>query len=98
VSRGPKPKYVVRLTAEEYVRLQHLARLRKAPHAQVVRAKILLAAYEHAQWSNPRIAAHVGCSVATVRRWRLASQGGPQLQEAPRRGAPRFFLLPYAPK
>jgi transposase len=88
----------VRLTAEEYARLQHVARLRKAPHFQVVRAKILLAAYEHAQWSNPQIAAHVGCSVVTVRRWRAASQKGPQLQDAARSGAPRFFLLPYAPK
>ena len=98
MSRGPKPEHVVRLTAEEYARLRHLARLRKAPHAQVVRAKILLAAYEHAPWSHPQIAARVGCSVATVRRWRAASQRGPQLQEAPRSGAPRFFLRPYAPK
>lgn len=92
MSRGPKPKHVVRLTAEEYARLQHFARLRKAPHSQVVRAKILLVAYEHAQWSNSRIAGRVGCSVATVRRWRAASQTGPRVQEAPRSGAPRFFL------
>ena len=98
MSRGPRPQYVVRLTAEEYARLQHLARLRKAPHAQVVRAKILLAAYEHPQWSHPQIAARVGCSAATVRRWRAASQSGPQLQDAARSGAPRFFLLPCAPK
>ncbi len=98
MSRGPKPEHVVRLTAEEYAGLRHLARLRKAPHSQVVRAKILLAAYEHSQWSHLRIAARVGCSVATVRRWRATSQTGPRVQEAPRSGAPRFFLLPCALK
>jgi hypothetical protein len=98
VSRGPKPEHVVRLTAEEHARLQRLARQRKASHAQVLRTKILLAAYEQASWSNLEIATRVGCSVATVRRWRAASQHGPQLQEAPRSGAPRFFLRPCAPK
>jgi hypothetical protein len=45
--RGPKPRHGVALTAPEYRTLKHLARLRTAPHAEVVRAKILLLAYEH---------------------------------------------------
>lgn len=93
MARGPKPHHVVRLAAEEYARLQHLARLRKAPHFQVVRAKILVLAYEHPAWDNATIARKVGCDVSTVRKWRAASRDGPVLAEAPRPGAPRFFSL-----
>src|ERR1041385_5923574 len=95
-SRGPKPTHLVRLTADELSHLQHLARSRKAPHAQVVRAKILLLAYEHPQRSHAAIASEVGCAQATVRRWRAASQQGPRWQEAPRSGAPRLFSLDRA--
>jgi len=96
MARGPRPQHVVRLTAQEYAQLQHLARLRKAPHAQVVRAKILVLAYEHPNWDNATIARKVGCAVSTVRKWRAASSRGPVLEEAPRPGAPRFFSLPRA--
>src|SRR5262249_37548338 len=40
--RGPKPRWKVALTAPEYRELQRLARRRTAPHAEVVRARILL--------------------------------------------------------
>ena len=91
MSREHQPKYAVRLTAEEHVQLEHSARLRNAPYAQVVRAKILLAAYEQPHWSNALIARRLGGAVPTVRKWRAASQQGPHLQESPRSGAPRFF-------
>ena len=90
---GPKPQQIVRLNAKEYEQLQHLARLRKAPHAEVVRAKILLLAYEHPDWDNVTIARKVGCTDRTVRKWLKQSREGPILQEAPRSGAPRFFSL-----
>lgn len=93
MARGPKPQHVVRLTAEEYTHLQHVARLRKAPHAQVVRAKILVLAYEHPGLDNVTIARKCGCDVSTVRKWRAASREGPYMEEAPRPGAPRFFSL-----
>ena len=91
--RGPKPRHKVALTAPEYRSLKHLARLRTAPHAEVVRAKILLLAYEHPDWSNAAIARAVGCTDRTVRKWRQRSRAGPTLKDAPRREAPRFFPL-----
>jgi transposase-like protein len=59
----------------------------------VVRAKILLLAYEHPDWSNAAIARAVGCTDRTVRKWRGRSRAGPALQDAPRPGGPRFFPL-----
>jgi hypothetical protein len=91
--RGPKPRWKVALTAPEYRELQRLARRRTAPHAEVVRAKILLLAYEHPDWSNAAIARAVGCTDWTVRKWRRRSRAGPALQDAPRPGGPRFFPL-----
>jgi hypothetical protein len=95
MARGPDPAHLVRLTSEEYLRLQHISRLRKAPHGEVVRAKILVLAYEHPDWDNPTLARYAGCNVSTVRKWRSrCSREGPQLAEAPRPGQKRFFSLP----
>ena len=91
--RGPKPRHKVALTAPEYRELQWLTRRRTAPYAEVVRAKILLLAYEHPDWSNAAIARAVGCTDRTVRKWRGRSRAGPALQDAPRPGGPRFFPL-----
>jgi hypothetical protein len=91
--RGPKPHHKVALTAPEYRELQRLTRRRTAPYAEVVRAKILLLAYEHPEWSNAAIARAVGCTDRTVRKWRGRSRAGPALQDAPRPGGPRFFPL-----
>jgi Homeodomain-like domain len=92
-SRGPKPRHKVALTAPEYRELQRLARRRTASYAEVVRAKILLLAYEHTDWNNAAIARAVGCTDRTVRKWRGRSRAGPTLQDAPRPGGPRFFPL-----
>ena len=92
-SRGPKPHRRIRLTAPEFRELKRISRLRTAPYAQVVRAKILLLAYEHPEWSNVAIARAVGCTDRTVRKWRSRSRAGPAYQEAPRPGGPRFFSL-----
>jgi Homeodomain-like domain-containing protein len=92
-SRGPKPQRRIRLTAPEYRELKRISRLRTAPYAEVVRAKILLLAYEHPEWSNVAIARAVGCTDRTVRKWRRRSRAGPAYQEAPRPGGPRFFPL-----
>lgn len=91
--RGPKPQHKVALTAPEFRELQRLTRRRSAPYAEVVRAKILLLAYEHPDWSNAAIARAVGCTDRTVRKWRRRSRAGPTLQDAPRPGGPRFFPL-----
>jgi hypothetical protein len=91
--RGPKPPHRIRLDATEYATLRRLARRRTAPHAQVIRAKTLLLAYEHPEWSNATIAPAVGCTDRTVRRWRARARDGPRLGDAPRPGKPRFFSL-----
>src|SRR5262249_39602948 len=92
-SRGPKPQRRIRLTRPEYRDLKRISRLRPAPYAQVVRAKILVLAYEHPEWSNVAIGRAVGCTDRTVRKWRSPSRAGPAYQEAPRPGGPRFFPL-----
>jgi hypothetical protein len=91
--RGPKPSHRIRLDAKEYASLRRLARRRTAPHAEVIRAKILLLAYEHPEWSNATIAQAVGCTDRTVREWRARARDGPRLGDAPRPGKPRFFSL-----
>ena len=91
--RGPRPSHRIRLDAKEYATLRRLARRRTAPHAEVIRAKILLLAYEHPEWSNAAIAQAVGCTDRTVRTWRARARDGPRLGDAPRPGKPRFFSL-----
>src|SRR4029450_4756611 len=81
--RGPKPRWKVALTAPEYRELQRLARRRTAPHAEVVRAKILLWAYEHPEWSNAAIARAVGCTDWTGRQWRRRRPARPTLHDTP---------------
>lgn len=81
--RGPKPRHKVALTAPEYRELQRLTRRRTAPYAEVVRAKILLLAYEHPDSSNAAIARAVGCTDRTVRKWRGRSRAGPALPGRP---------------
>jgi hypothetical protein len=94
MATGPKPKHVICLSAKAYVDLKHLARLREtATHAQVVRAKIVLLAYEHPDWANATIAHKVGCTDWTVRKWRRRWKEVASIKEAPRSGAPRLFSL-----
>jgi hypothetical protein len=66
--RGPKPRSKVALTAAEYRELQRLTWRRAAPYAEVMRAKILLLAYEHLDWSHATIAGP--WTARTVRKWR----------------------------
>src|SRR5947209_4447914 len=53
--RGPSPKVRVALTFKAYEELKRITRLLKAPHITVVRAKVLVAAFEHPDWSNEHI-------------------------------------------
>ena len=94
MATGPKPRHAICLSAKEYAELKHLARLREtATHSQVVRAKIVLLAYEHPEWANVAIAHKVGCTDWAVRKWRRRWKAVASLKEAPRSGAPRFFSL-----
>lgn len=52
---GPKPKYVIQLTEQQYKDLKHLSLSHMAPWAEVQRARILLFAYDYPDWSNHKI-------------------------------------------
>ena len=94
MARGPKPAHAISLTQEQYGELQHITRLREsAGHTQVVRAKIVVLAYEHPDWDNGTISRKVGCTDRTVRMWRRRWEEVASIQEAPRPGGPRFFSL-----
>lgn len=88
---GPPPKYAISLSETQVSELTHLSLSYAAPFGEVQRARIVLCAYHHPEWSNTRIARDVGCCVVTVKRWRqrFATQG--TLDAMPRRGAPREF-------
>jgi hypothetical protein len=60
--RGPKPKYRITLTPEEEQFLRRLVGARNSPQGQVLRARILLSAFDHPEWSNQQIAREAGCT------------------------------------
>ena len=89
--RGPNPKYVITLTTEQEQQLRQLDKSRKAAQGQVVRARIILSADDHPEWSNQQIARKVGCCDRTVRKWRKRWVETGSLTDLPRSGAPRRF-------
>lgn len=89
--RGPKPKYPIELTTEEEQELRKLANSRTASHVKVIRARILLAAYDHPEWSNQQIAQQAGCTRRNVRKWRRRWVETRSIEDLPRPGAPRRF-------
>ena len=68
-----------------------LANSRNAPHVKVIRARILLAAHDHPEWSNRQIAQEVGCTDRIVRKWRRRWVETRSIEDLPRPGAPRRF-------
>ena len=89
--RGPKPKNRIELTTEEEQFLRQLANARKSPQGQVLRARILLLAFDHPEWSNQQIAHEIGCIDWTVRKWRKRWAEKGSIEDLPRPGAPRRF-------
>ena len=89
--RGPKPKYPIELTTEEEQELRKFANSRTASHVKVIRARILLAACDHLEWSNQQIAQQAGCTRRNVRKWRRRWVETRSIEDLPRPGAPRRF-------
>ena len=89
--RGPKPKYIIELTTEEEQELRRLARSYTAPYREVIRTRIILAAYDHPEWSNQQIAQEVGCTRRNVRKWRKRWVERRSIEDLPRPGAPRRY-------
>ena len=88
---GPKPKHIIELTTEEAQRLRKIANSRTEPHGKVIRAQIVLAAHDHPDWSNQRIAQEVGCTDRNIRKWRRRWVETKSLEDLPRPRAPRRF-------
>lgn len=89
--RGPKPKYIIQLINNEINELRQLVNSRKASQGKAMRARIILAAYEHPEWSNQQIAQEVGTSDRVVRTWRRRWVESRDLDDLPRPGAPKRF-------
>ena len=88
---GLHPKYAISLSETQVQELTHLSLSYCARFGEVQRARIVLAAHHHPQWSNPQIAREVGCCLETVKQWRKRFATTPTLAALPRRGAPRDF-------
>ena len=89
--RGPKPTHPIVLTTEEAKQLQQLIRAHTTPQALAVRARIILRAKAHPEQNNQQIAAAIGTTDRTVRKWRGRWVATHCLADAPRSGAPRRF-------
>jgi transposase len=89
--RGPKPKYRIELTTEEEQSLRRLVSAHKSPQDKALRARILLLAFDHSEWSNQQIAQEAGCTDWTVRKWRRRWVATRSIEDLPRPGAPRRF-------
>lgn len=88
---GPRPKYAITLTPEQEAWLEHRSTCDMASFATVQRARIVLLAFRHPEWSNSTLALRLGCSVSTVKRWRQRWQHADSLRDAPRAGTQRTF-------
>ena len=87
--RGPKPKYRITLTPKEEQFLRRLASARNSPQGKALRARILLSAFDHPEWSNQQIARETGYTDWTVRKWRMRWDATRSIEDLPRPGAPR---------
>jgi transposase len=83
--------FVITLSDADRAELQRRARCYTAPHAEVVRAKIVLLAAEGLE--NTVIAARLDVHVGVVSRWRkrFAQEGVAGLADRQRSGRPRVF-------
>jgi hypothetical protein len=89
--RGPNPNYPIDLTADEAKQFEQLIRAYSTPQALVMRARIILTAYTYPEQSNQQIAAAIGTTDRSVRKWRGRWVKTHSLADAPRSGAPRRF-------
>ena len=89
--RGPKPSHSIELADTEAEQLHRLIRAHTTGQTLAIRARIVLLAYEHREWSNQQIAQAVGTSDRLVRKWRQRWAATQSLADAPRSGAPRRF-------
>jgi transposase len=88
---GPKHSYCIYLAEEERSALKHLSLSYTEPYTEVVRARILLLSHDHPEWSIRQIANKVGCTTATVKKFRRRWVMEGSFKSHPRPGAPRRY-------
>jgi hypothetical protein len=88
---GPKPAYPIHLSPEQSIQLRQLIRAHTTPQTTSLRARIVLAAHDHPDWSNLQIGHSAGTSDRIVRKWRRRWSETQSLADAARPGAPRRF-------
>jgi transposase len=88
---GPKPAFPIQLAPEQALQLRQLVRAHTTPQTTSFRARIVLAAHDHPDWSNQQIGRHVGTADRIVRKWRRRWTETQSLSDSPRPGAPRRF-------
>jgi len=88
---GPKPKYSIILTEQQYKDLKQISQSHSLPWAEVQRARILILAHEHPDWNNSMIAKSVGNCAEMVKKWRRRWQTDPSVRSSPRPGTRRKF-------
>jgi hypothetical protein len=91
MTRGPKPAYPIRLASDEAEHLRSLVRAHSTSQALVLRARIVLTAHDHPDWTNQAIAHSLATSERMVRKWRRRYLETKSFADAPRSGAPRRF-------
>ena len=89
---SPYPKYHPEFTSEELEQVRQVIRQHTAPHALVVRAKMVLILAETPKIGNDALAFRVGVHYNTAWKWRKRwATRGFRLTDEPRSGRPSDF-------
>ena len=88
---GRKHSYCLFFSQEQLRELKELSASYMAPYIEVLRARLLLLAHDHPDWSNRRLAEQIGCARATVTKFRHRWAFEGSLKNHSRPGAPRKY-------
>ena len=89
---SPYPQYQPEFTPEELAKAQQVIRQHNAPHALVVRAKMVLILSEAPKIGNAALADEAGIHYNTAWKWRKRwATDGFRLTDDPRSGRPSIF-------
>jgi transposase len=81
----------VSLTSDETKQFLQLTQAHRTPQALAQRARIVLAAHAHPNWSSNQLAQLLKLNARLIRKWRQRWQETHSLKDLPRSGAPRRF-------
>jgi transposase len=89
--RHQPPLSPLQLTPEEIKPFHRLAQAHRSPQALARRARVVLTAQSHADWSSKQIAQRLELHDRLVRKWRRRGPESHSRKDLPRSGAPRRF-------